>query len=138
MRVRPARPGALQPASGPRGAAPARMAPGWAVAGLLLLATASLGGAAAAGPGLAFSEDVLSVFGANRSLSAAQLRRLLQQLGAGRAEGALQPGQLHFNQVRRRLGGPPVRGLSVGFHLYRNGIYVGKVLEKEFRNVFHL
>lgn len=97
MRARPARPGALQPASGPRGAAPARMAPGWAVAGLLLLATASLGGAAA-GPGLAFSEDVLSVFGANRSLSAAQLRRLLQQLGAGRAEGALQPGQLHFNQ----------------------------------------
>lgn len=97
MRARPARPGALQPASGPRGAAPARMAPGWAVAGLLLLATASLGGAAA-GPGLAFSDDVLSVFGANRSLSAAQLRRLLQQLGAGRAEGALQPGQLHFNQ----------------------------------------
>lgn len=137
MRVRPARPGALQPASGPRGAAPARMAPGWAVAGLLLLATASLGGAAA-GPGLAFSEDVLSVFGANRSLSAAQLRRLLQQLGAGRAEGALQPGQLHFNQVRRRLGVPSVRGLSVDFHLYMNGIYVGKVLEKEFRNVFQL
>ncbi|XP_036118223.1 metal cation symporter ZIP8 [Molossus molossus] len=74
------------------------MAPGWAVAGLLLLAAASLGGAAA-GPGLAFSEDVLSVFGANRSLSAAQLRHLLQRLGAGPAEGALQPAQLHFNQV---------------------------------------
>ena len=51
------------------------MAPGRAVAGLLLLAAAGLGGEAEV-PGLAFSEDVLSVFGANRSLSAAQLGRL--------------------------------------------------------------
>lgn len=117
------RPPALQSVSGPRGADPAGMAPGRAVAGLLLLllllTAASLRGAAAAaaGPELAFSEDVLSVFGANRSLSAAQLERLLQQLGAARSEGALQPGQLHFNQVRRWLGGPSVPGLSGGFHL---------------------
>lgn len=77
------------------------MAPGRAVAGLLLLAAAGLGGAAA-GPGLAFSEDVLSVFGANGSLSAAQLGRLLQRLGAGPVEGAPQPAPLHFNQVGRR------------------------------------
>ena len=42
------------------------MAPGRAVAGLLLLAAAGLGGEAA-GPALAFSEDVLSLFGANLS-----------------------------------------------------------------------
>lgn len=75
------------------------MAPGQAVAGLLLLAAAGLGRAATA-PGLAFSEDLLSVFGANRSLSAVQLGHLLQQLGATPAEGASQPAQLHFNQVR--------------------------------------
>lgn len=137
MRVRPGCPPALQPASGPRGAAPARMAPGRAVAGLLLLAAAGLGGAAA-GPGLAFSEDVLSVFGANRSLSAAQLGHLLQQLGAARAEGALQPAQLHFNQVRRRLGGPSGPWLSVDLHLDVNALYVGRVLEKECHNVFQL
>lgn len=73
------------------------MAPGRAVAGLLLLAAAGLGGETA-GPELAFSEDVLSVFGANRSLSAAQLRRLLEQLGSGPVEGAPELGQLHFNQ----------------------------------------
>lgn len=91
------------------------MAPGRAVAGLLLLAAAGIGGTAV-GPGLAFSEDVLSVFGANRSLSAAQLARLLEQLGAAPEEGVAEPGQLHFNQVRR---GPPrpfralgVRGLA--------------------------
>lgn len=113
------------------------MARGRAVAGLLLLVVASLGGVAA-GPGLAFSEDVLSVFGTNRSLSVAQLGRLLQQLGAAPAEGAPQPGQLHFNQVRRRSGGPPVLWLSVDFHLYMNAICVGKVREKEFRYVFQV
>ncbi|XP_037686276.1 metal cation symporter ZIP8 [Choloepus didactylus] len=73
------------------------MSPARAVAGLLLLAAASLG-EKAVGPGLAFSEDVLSVFGANRSLSVAQLGRLLEQLGAAPEEGALELGQLHFNQ----------------------------------------
>uniref|UniRef100_A0A2K5BY32 Solute carrier family 39 member 8 n=1 Tax=Aotus nancymaae TaxID=37293 RepID=A0A2K5BY32_AOTNA len=73
------------------------MAPGRAVAGLLLLAAAGLGGVAE-GPGLAFSEDVLSVFGANRSLSAAQLQHLLGQMGAASRVGAPEPGQLHFNQ----------------------------------------
>lgn len=73
------------------------MAPGRAVAGLLLLAAAGLGGEAEV-PGLAFSEDVLSVFGANRSLSAAQLGRLLERLGTAPVEGAPEPGQLHFNQ----------------------------------------
>lgn len=82
------------------------MTPGRALAGLLLLAAAGLGGAAA-GPGLAFSEDVLSVFGANRSLSAAQLGRLLEQLGAAPAEGAPEPGRLHFNQVGGRPARPP-------------------------------
>lgn len=67
------------------------------MAGLLLLAAAGLGGETA-GPELAFSEDVLSVFGANRSLSVAQLRRLLEQLGSGPVEGAPELGQLHFNQ----------------------------------------
>lgn len=76
------------------------MAPGQAVAGLLLLAATGLGGVAE-GPGLAFSEDVLSLFGTNRSLSAAQLRRLLEQLGAAPGEGAPESSQLHFNQVWR-------------------------------------
>lgn len=76
------------------------MAPGQAVAGLLLLAATGLGGVAE-GPGLAFSEDVLSLFGTNRSLSAAQLRRLLEQLGAAPSEGAPESSQLHFNQVWR-------------------------------------
>lgn len=87
------------------------MAAGRAVAGLLLLAAAGLGGAAAAaGPALAFSEDVLSVFGANGSLSAAQLGRLLQRLGAGPAEGAPPPAPLHFNQVGRRRAPRAVPG----------------------------
>lgn len=75
------------------------MAPGRAVAGLLLLAATSLG-RPSEGPELAFSEDVLSVFGANRSLSAVQLGRLLERLGAASQQGALDLGQLHFNQVR--------------------------------------
>lgn len=74
------------------------MAPGPAVAGLLLLAAAGLGNPSE-GPELAFAEDVLSVFGANRSLSAAQLGRLLERLGAAPQQGALELGQLHFNQV---------------------------------------
>lgn len=82
------------------------MAPGRAVAGLLLLAAAGVGGAAA-GPALAFSEDVLSVFGANRSLSAAQLAHLLEQLGAAPTHGVAEPARLHFNQVRRGPRGPP-------------------------------
>ncbi|XP_023590474.1 metal cation symporter ZIP8 [Trichechus manatus latirostris] len=73
------------------------MAPGQAVAGLLLLAAAGLG-EAAAGHGLAFSEDVLSVFGANRSLSVPQLGRLLELLGSAPVKGAPELGQLHFNQ----------------------------------------
>lgn len=65
------------------------------------------------GPGLAFSEDVLSVFGANRSLSAAQLARLLEQLGAAPQEGVAEPGRLHFNQVRRAPPPPrPCQGLG--------------------------
>ncbi|MEJ1270795.1 metal cation symporter ZIP8-like [Cricetulus griseus] len=75
------------------------MTPGRAVAGWLLLAATSLGHPAE-GPELAFSEDVLSVFGANRSLSAEQLGRLLERLGAAAHQGALELGQLHFNQVR--------------------------------------
>ncbi|XP_040607680.1 metal cation symporter ZIP8 isoform X2 [Mesocricetus auratus] len=73
------------------------MTPGRAVAGLLLLAATGLGHPAEE-PELAFSEDVLSVFGANRSLSATQLRRLLERLGAAPHQGALELGQLHFNQ----------------------------------------
>lgn len=61
---------------------------------LLLLA---LAGGAGAGPALAFSEDVLRVFGTNRSLSATQLEHLLGTLGNGPGPGAL-PGPLHFNQ----------------------------------------
>ncbi|XP_054999870.1 metal cation symporter ZIP8 isoform X2 [Sorex araneus] len=59
---------------------------------LLLLPAAALG---APGAAEAFGEDVLRVFGSNRSLSAPQLARLLERLGAG--PGAL-PGALHFNQ----------------------------------------
>ncbi|KAL4670509.1 zinc transporter ZIP8 isoform X1 [Piliocolobus tephrosceles] len=73
------------------------MTPGRAVAGLLLLAAAGLGGVAE-GPGLAFSDDVLRVFGANLSLSAAQLQHLLEQMGAASRVGVPEPGQLHFNQ----------------------------------------
>lgn len=75
------------------------MAPGRAVAGLLLLAATGLG-RPSEGPELAFAEDVLRVFGANQSLSAAQLGRLLERLGAAPQQGALELGQLHFNQVR--------------------------------------
>lgn len=107
------------------------MAPGRAVAGLLLLAAAGIGGTAA-GPGLAFSEDVLSLFGANRSLSAAQLARLLEQLGAAPAEGVAEPGQLHFNQVR------PFQcpRTPMDFHLCRNAIYLGRAREEDFRGIF--
>ena len=98
------------------------MAPGQAVARILLLAAAGLGGAAA-GPGLAFSEDVLSVFGANRSLSAVQLGHLLQQLGAATAQGAPQLAQLHFNQVPRAF----LLGLPSGARLYLSAVFVGKV-----------
>lgn len=73
------------------------MAPGRAVAGLLLLAATGLG-RPSEGPELAFAEDVLRVFGANQSLSAAQLGRLLERLGAAPQQGALELGQLHFNQ----------------------------------------
>nr|XP_004465564.1 metal cation symporter ZIP8 isoform X2 [Dasypus novemcinctus] len=74
------------------------MSPVRTVAGLLLLAAASLGREAAESR-LAFSEDVLSVFGANRSLSVAQLGRLLEQLGSAPEKGVPQElGQLHFNQ----------------------------------------
>lgn len=83
------------------------MTPGRAVAGLLLLAAAGLGGVAE-GPGLAFSEDVLSVFGANLSLSAAQLQHLLEQMGAASRVGVPEPGQLHFNQVRPPGPGSPL------------------------------
>lgn len=83
------------------------MAPGQAVAGLLLLAATGGLGRPADGPELAFSEDVLSVFGANRSLSAGQLGLLLERLGAAPHQGALELGQLHFNQVRA-AGGPGV------------------------------
>lgn len=82
------------------------MTPCRAVAGLLLLAATGLGHPEE-GPELAFSEDVLSVFGANRSLSAKQLGLLLERLGAAPHQGALDLGQLHFNQVR---GSPVVHG----------------------------
>lgn len=80
------------------------MAPGRAVAGLLLLAATGLG-RTAEGPELSFSEDVLSVFGANQSLSAAQLGQLLDRLGSAPHQGAPELGQLHFNQV---MEGPVV------------------------------
>lgn len=86
------------------------MTPCRAVAGLLLLAATGLGHPEE-GPELAFSEDVLSVFGANRSLSAKQLGLLLERLGAAPHQGALDLGQLHFNQVR----GSPV---AHGFHRF--------------------
>ncbi|XP_075854857.1 metal cation symporter ZIP8 [Microcebus murinus] len=77
------------------------MAPRRAVAALLLplllLAAAGPGGGAG-GPALAFSEDVLSVFGANGSLSAAQLARMLRQLGAAPRAGSPEPGPQRFNQ----------------------------------------
>lgn len=105
------------------------MAPGRALAGLLLLAAAGLGGAAA-GPRLAFSEDVLSVFGANGSLSAAQLGRLLQRLGAGPEEGAPQPAPLHFNQVRAPRGSP-----CGPWAPWRASRSCGKVREEEQRDL---
>ncbi|KAG8519395.1 Zinc transporter ZIP8, partial [Galemys pyrenaicus] len=79
---------------------PGGMAPGRTPARLLLLLLGAAGLAGAAGPDLAsgFSEDVLSVFGANRSLSAEQLERLLEQLGRTPTLGSLEPGQLHYNQ----------------------------------------
>ncbi|XP_034628460.1 metal cation symporter ZIP8 isoform X2 [Trachemys scripta elegans] len=58
-----------------------------------LAADARRGPAAAGG----FAEDVLSLFGENRSLSAAQLTHLLQTLGAAREQGAALPGQHHLH-----------------------------------------
>jgi hypothetical protein len=113
------------------------MAPGRAVAGLLLLAATGLG-AAAEGPGLAFSEDVLSVFGENRSLSATQLGVLLEQLGDAPHKGAPELSQLHFNQVPPpACPGPPfpTGGGDVRFHLDMNWAYAEQV-QKDFLTLF--
>ncbi|KAH0500799.1 Zinc transporter ZIP8 [Microtus ochrogaster] len=84
------------------------MTPCRAVAGLLLLAATGLGHQEE-GPELAFSEDVLSVFGANRSLSAKQLGLLLERLGVAPHQGALDLGQLHFNQtLKNPVFSPPM------------------------------
>uniref|UniRef100_A0A8D0GVB9 Solute carrier family 39 member 8 n=1 Tax=Sphenodon punctatus TaxID=8508 RepID=A0A8D0GVB9_SPHPU len=50
--------------------------------------------------GLGFTRDVLSVFGSNGSLSAAQVTQLLARMGAAREKEAALPGQLqlHHNQ----------------------------------------
>ncbi|XP_044538290.1 metal cation symporter ZIP8 [Gracilinanus agilis] len=70
------------------------------VAGLLLLlvAVGSLGGAP--GSGLGFTEDLLTVFGDNRSLSAAQVGHLLEELGAASSKTGenLEHLNLHYNQ----------------------------------------
>ncbi|XP_074131703.1 metal cation symporter ZIP8 [Sminthopsis crassicaudata] len=70
-----------------------------AVAGLLVLAAVGgIGGAA--GSGLAFTEDLLTVFGENRSLSTAQVGHLLDDLGAAsRTQVEKLPHlYLHYNQ----------------------------------------
>ncbi|XP_051821552.1 metal cation symporter ZIP8 [Antechinus flavipes] len=70
-----------------------------AVAGLLLLAAVGgIGGAV--GSSLAFTDDLLTVFGENRSLSTAQVGHLLDDLGgASRPEfEKLQHFSLHHNQ----------------------------------------
>uniref|UniRef100_A0A8D0GVD7 Solute carrier family 39 member 8 n=1 Tax=Sphenodon punctatus TaxID=8508 RepID=A0A8D0GVD7_SPHPU len=53
-----------------------------------------------AAAGLGFTRDVLSVFGSNGSLSAAQVTQLLARMGAAREKEAALPGQLqlHHNQ----------------------------------------
>nr|XP_004663012.1 metal cation symporter ZIP8 [Jaculus jaculus] len=71
------------------------MTPGGAGPALLLLLTAAAG---AQGPGQDFSEDVLSAFGANQSLSAAQLELLLERLGTAPRHDSLDLSRLHFNQ----------------------------------------
>uniref|UniRef100_A0ACB8E970 Uncharacterized protein n=1 Tax=Sphaerodactylus townsendi TaxID=933632 RepID=A0ACB8E970_9SAUR len=50
-----------------------------------------------------FAQDVLAVFGGNRSLSAGQVNHMLQQLGAAHRLGDSLPGkpELHFNQGRK-------------------------------------
>lgn len=54
-----------------------------------------------------FAEDVLRVFGSNRSLSAGQLSALLSQLGAAPALSAVLPlPHLHHNQVQVPPRGP--------------------------------
>ncbi|KAH1169947.1 metal cation symporter ZIP8 isoform X1 [Mauremys mutica] len=77
-----------------------------AVAALVLAAAAAFGPLAAGarapqqgGPTAAggFAEDLLSLFGENRSLSAAQLNHLLQTLGAAREQGAALQGQHHLH-----------------------------------------
>lgn len=72
-----------------------------ALAALALLAAAPGCSAQPRGPAPAFAEDVLRLFGGNRSLSAAQLAQLLQRLGAARPGGAPLPARLplHHNQV---------------------------------------
>ncbi|XP_038255551.1 metal cation symporter ZIP8 [Dermochelys coriacea] len=78
-----------------------------AAAALALAAAAALSPLAAAarapqrgGPVGGFVEDVLSLFGENRSLSAAQLAHLLQTLGAAGEPGAAAAGRqpLHHNE----------------------------------------
>ncbi|XP_074849606.1 metal cation symporter ZIP8 isoform X2 [Carettochelys insculpta] len=73
--------------------------PGVAAVALELAAAAAFSPLALAAEG--FVEDVLSLFGENRSLSAAQLTHLLQTLGAARHQGAALLGQLpllHHNE----------------------------------------
>ncbi|EPY78491.1 solute carrier family 39 (metal ion transporter), member 8-like protein [Camelus ferus] len=88
---------------------------------------------------VAFSEDVLRVFGANRSLSAAQLGRLLEQLGAAHAEGAPEPGQLHFNQDSANeftlFWQTRVGEITLKDELIPHSIYPSPELEK--RQAFH-
>ncbi|XP_043829157.1 metal cation symporter ZIP8 [Dromiciops gliroides] len=66
-----------------------------ALPGLLLLLLAAAGVS-----GLAFTEDVLTLFGGNRSLSAAQVGHLLDHMGAATRPTAdqLQHLNLHYNQ----------------------------------------
>lgn len=66
-----------------------------------LTAEAGSSGAAAAAE-RRFAQDVLTVFGANRTISAGQVNHMLQQLGAAHRLGDSLPGlsELRFNQVR--------------------------------------
>lgn len=67
-----------------------------------------MGAAVRGSPAATFAEDVLRVFGSNRSLSAGQLSALLSRLGAAPALSAVLPlPHLHHNQVR-----VPPRGLG--------------------------
>lgn len=92
-----------------------------------------LSGAAVRGsPAATFAEDVLRVFGSNRSLSAGQLSALLSRLGAAPALSTVLPlSHLHHNQVQVPPRGPGCVAAGVPARSLRGSSWGGRKGGKE-------